>query len=59
MLSTATSAAATEGGMYLIDSTAKGSTYDLRTAAGGTLNIRGMIMAGSILREGGWVVQQF
>ncbi len=48
-----------EGGMYLIDSTAKGSTYDLRTAAGGTLNIRGMIMAGSILREGGGLVQQF
>jgi hypothetical protein len=48
-----------EGGMYLIDSTAKGSAYDLRTAAGGTLNIRGMIMAGSILREGGGVVQQF
>lgn len=48
-----------EGGMYLIDSTAKASIYDLRSAAGGTLSIRGMIMAGSILREGGGKVQQF
>ncbi|POG03462.1 hypothetical protein BGP82_19515 [Pseudomonas putida] len=48
-----------EGGMYLIDSTAKASIYDLRPAAGGTLSIRGMIMAGSILREGGGKVQQF
>ncbi|MET3051952.1 hypothetical protein ABXV19_09010 [Pseudomonas alkylphenolica] len=48
-----------EGGMYLIDSTARASIYDLRSAAGGTLSIRGMLMAGSILREGGGKVQQF
>lgn len=48
-----------EGGMLLIDSTAKASIYDLRSAAGGTLRIRNMAMAGSILREGGGQVQQF
>lgn len=48
-----------EGGMTLIDVTAKGSVYDLRSTTGGTINVRNLVMAGSILREGGGKVQQF
>lgn len=48
-----------DGGMYLIDSILRGSTYDIRSASGGTVNVRNIQMAGTILREGGGKVQQY
>ena len=49
-----------EGGMYLIDATAKGSNNDLWVGVGATLNIRNMTMAGNIQRDNSESrVQQF
>lgn len=48
-----------DGGMYLIDSLLRGSTYDIRSASGGTVYVRNLQVGGAFLRESGGKIQQF